>query len=117
MYGWANKITAVELHWDLGTSPAAVNPRTGVFYVNPYMWGSLTSDEKDQIVAHEMGHIMARTTDEIKADAYAHKVYTSGKKGKKRSLKSTVFLLQKILTPGDPRIEAQLKRAKKTDRK
>jgi hypothetical protein len=100
----------------LGNSPAAVNPSTGILYINPLIWPRLSEDEKDQIIFHELGHLKGYTTNEMKADEIAHQLYTSGKEGKKRSLKSTVYLLQKILPSNHPRIEAQLLRAEKTDR-
>lgn len=110
----ANKIVEVRLHYFLGASPAAVSHRTGIFYVNPYVWPTLTDDQKYQTIYHEIGHLALGTDNEILADAYSHKEYT---KNKKRSLKSTVFFLQKILHPEHPRVIKQLERAKKTDQK
>ncbi len=91
---WAPGITEVR-HADanvirelLKGSPAAVNPETGVCYVDPTQ--KLHPDVWDFVLLHENGHVVRRTTSELEADEWAHREYL---KDGKRSLKQSMYAL------------------------
>jgi hypothetical protein len=78
-----------------GNSPAAVNPKTGVLYINEPVFSRLPKATQDFIIEHETAHLTADTRSEIKADEVAFASYV--KKGK--SLKGAVNALYGQLNP------------------
>ena len=108
---WAKEVTGVQWRYDLGNSPAAVGRTTGIIFLNPYTWPTLTKDEQYFIICHEWAHIKGQLMDETKTDALAFKKYV--KSG--RSLKASIYALAKILDNENPRIASQLYRARKYD--
>lgn len=108
---WATKVRGVRYRNDLGNSPAAVGRTTGIIFINPRIWPTLTKDEQYFIICHEWAHIKGQLMDEKKTDALAFKRYV--KSG--RSLKATIYALAKILDLENPRVAAQLYRARKYD--
>mgnify|MGYP000060603389 CR=1 FL=1 len=64
------------LEKDLGSTPAAVNIRTGVLYINPRVFNSLSKAHKVFVLAHELGHWELQTKDEFAADKYAFAIYS-----------------------------------------
>jgi hypothetical protein len=64
------------LEKDLGSTPAAVNLRTGVLYINPRVFNPLSKAHKVFVLAHELGHWALKTKDEFAADKYAFAIYS-----------------------------------------
>lgn len=52
-------------------TPAAVNRKTGVLYINPSLFGKLTDASQNFVIAHEYGHLINNTSNEKAADDYA----------------------------------------------
>ena len=96
---------------EIGESPAAVNLRSGILYINPYVFFSYPPEWRRFILLHEKGHYVLQTFDEQKADAYAFHHYQ--KEG--RTLKDAVLSLKKVLDKDRPdhadRIKVQLEKA------
>jgi|GEM_PF-2369850 len=114
---WARSISEVVEVPDLGDTPAAVNRKTGVVYINARLKGQLTKDQWFFILLHEQGHLVLQTTDEKAVDAWAFDEYV--KRGYK--LSESVYALTKVLNFSTPehfeRAENQLKRAQQYDNK
>ncbi len=56
---------------DNSTNPARCNRATATIDINDKVWSKLTPLQQDWWMAHERGHIILNTGDEIAADAYA----------------------------------------------
>jgi hypothetical protein len=114
---WADGITDIIEVDGLGVSPAMVNRRTGVVYVNPDFRNQLSADQWFFILLHEYGHLYLKTTNEAQVDDWAFREYV--KRGYK--LSESVYALTKVLSfsTGEhyERAEAQLRRAQEYDRK
>lgn len=52
-------------------TPAAVNRKTGVLYINPNYFNGLTNASKNFVIAHEYGHLINNSSNEKNADDYA----------------------------------------------
>ena len=55
----------------LGKTPARVNLLTGEIFINTDVWDTLPEAYQNFILAHEEGHYLAQTTNELMADHYA----------------------------------------------
>ena len=63
--------TAVVFDQSVDTDIARVNRSTGVLYLNPHIWDSLTADEREFVLLHEDGHLQLQTASEYQANRYA----------------------------------------------
>lgn len=79
---------------DLGITPARVNRETGEILLNRKVWNKLPSGFRSFILAHEEGHYVLQTTDELKADEYAFNKLAGSFKN---SLKTCVETLADVL--------------------
>lgn len=52
-------------------TPAAVNRKTGVLYINPRLFGKLKDASQNFVIAHEYGHLINNSSNEKAADDYA----------------------------------------------
>jgi len=113
--GWAKGITDIKLVTDLGNTPASVNPKTGVVYINNKMKSRISADEWNFILLHELGHLVLQSSDEKEVDAWAFDQYA--KKGGK--LSKSVHALTNVLNFASPehlkRANLQLRRAQLFD--
>lgn len=103
----------------LGKTPATVNRKTGVLYLNSDIVPMLNEDQLFFVMLHEMAHVVLQTKDESEADNWAFKQYQ--KTG--RSLKDSVLVLAKMFRYDNhitdeeyKRMTLQLKRAQIADR-
>lgn len=76
-------------------SPAAVNPKTGVLYVNESVFFKLSKSAQAFILEHEKAHLEGNTASELKADQIAFDNYVK----KRKSLKGAVAALYEQLSP------------------
>jgi len=90
---WAPGITDIQIRDNLGSTPAAVAPATGVIYINRDFLGKLTRDQWVFVLLHEWAHIAAKSRDEKLVDMVAFREYV--KRG--YSLKQSVYALTKLL--------------------
>lgn len=101
---------------ELSGTPAAIDRREGIIYINPTLFNQLTYFEKRFVILHEEGHYYLNTSDEVAADAYAFD-RLAGTEFK--SLKKTLGTLDKLLVKGNiqraERIYQLYKRALKWD--
>ena len=120
---WAEGITEVKYvtgYSKLGKSPAAVDPKSGIIYVNLPIWRNLPKEHRIFVLLHEWAHVKLKSTDELAVDALAHKEYM--KLG--YSLTQSIHALTKVLSFSGRkgfeqilRANAQLERAKAYDAK
>lgn len=93
-------------------TPAAIDRKAGIMYINPKIWFKLTRFQQKFVKLHEIGHYVLNTDIEEEADAYAfdHLVGTEP-----RSMKQCIETLETILDPTRTghslRIKALTKRA------
>lgn len=107
------------VHTDaIGSTPAAINRKTGVLYLNPKVFYQYPKEWQRYILLHELGHYVLKTKDELKADdfAFRHFVRQGG------SLEESAKALYKVLDVNNnpehyERALAQLQRAKEWDAK
>ena len=96
---------------DIGASPAAVNLRTGMLYINKAVFDQYPEAWQRFILLHEAGHYILQTFDELKADEYAFHHFV--KEG--HSLKDAVLSLKEVLNENNTehakRIKTQLDKA------
>jgi hypothetical protein len=97
-------------------SPARVFRDEGVIEINLNRWRQLPKPQQDYILAHEEGHYVLDTSNELAADEYAFKKLAGKMPG---SLRNTVHALIDVLPGETPeqrhRMEASVKRALKYD--
>jgi hypothetical protein len=109
------KLNAVHFVESLGNSPAMVNRKTGEAYFSLEFWNILPKEHRLFVLLHELAHYSLNTSDEIKADALAFKLYSD----MGYSLTQSVRALTKILSFKNPehwqRVYMQLERAAKFD--
>lgn len=93
-------------------TPAAINRRDKILYINPKIFNTLTRFQRKFVLHHEFGHYMLKTANEFKADAYAFDKMAGTEF---RSLKQCIECLQEILDKDNPehraRIDALYQRA------
>ena len=93
-------------------TPAAIDRKAGIMYINPKLWFKLTRFQQKFVKLHEIGHYVLNTDIEEEADAYAfdHLVGTEP-----RSMKQCIETLETILDPNrtghNLRIQTLTKRA------
>lgn len=75
MEEWARKITEIIPVTGLGNSPARVNPRTGVCYINANTWDTIPKSHRLFILLHENAHLQAQSDDELLVDEIAFNQY------------------------------------------
>ncbi len=85
------KITFVE---NLSITPARVNRLTGEIFLNARVWNKLPDGFKKFILAHEEGHYVLQTTNEIEADNFAFNQLAGTFEN---SLKTCVYTLADVL--------------------
>ena len=85
--------TGIAYDKNIGASPAAVNIRTGILYINKSVFYSYPEEWQRFIILHEAGHLILQTFDEMKADEYAFHHFV--KEG--HSLKDAVLSLSQVL--------------------
>jgi ribosomal protein L16 Arg81 hydroxylase len=56
---------------EMADTPLAANRATATIYINPTLYRKLTAFQKKFWLAHEKGHIVLNTSNEIEADNYA----------------------------------------------
>lgn len=97
-------------------SPARVYRDEGVIEINLNRWRQLPKSHRDYILAHEEGHYVLDTGDELAADQYAFEKLAGKMPG---SLRNTVHALIDVLPGQTPeqhrRMDAAVKRALKYD--
>ncbi len=97
-------------------SPARVYQDEGVIEINMKRWRQLPKSHQDYILAHEEGHYVLDTGDEMAADQYAFEKLAGKMPG---SLRNTVHALIDVLPGATPeqrrRMDAAVKRALKYD--
>lgn len=80
-------------------TPAAVNRDTGIIYINPVLYATLTPFQQKFVLQHELGHYRLQTSSELKADAYAF-AQLAGTEF--RSLKQSLGCISEILGKDNP---------------
>lgn len=74
---------------ELQSCPAEVDMKTGIVSINTDVWDKYDDFEKSFIIAHEMGHYILNTYNEMEADEYAlMTVYRTAPNSLKRSLQA-----------------------------
>ena len=97
-------------------TPAAIDRRAGIIYINPKLWFKLTPFQQKFIKLHELGHYYLNTDIEEEADAYAFDRLVGTEP---RSMKQMIETLETILDPNRTghsiRIQTLYKRALEWD--
>lgn len=113
-----DNFTAVVYTEKIGSTPAAVNHRTGVLYINPEVFDKYPKHWQEFILLHELGHLVLDTKNELAADEFAfrHFIRNGG------SLRESVLSLSEVLDVNNNpshyiRAREQLKRAQEWDEK
>lgn len=104
---------------DLGASPAAVNRKTGVMYVNTALLKrkGVNKDQLFFIMLHELGHVVQQTKSEINADDWAFEQYVKHGGSLKQSVRAVTDWLRFDKKEDFVRANLQLQRAKTYDSK
>ena len=93
-------------------TPAAIDRKAGIMYINPKIWFKLTRFQQKFVKLHEIGHYVLNTDIEEEADAYAFDRLAGTQP---RSMKQCIETLETILDPTRTghslRIKALTKRA------
>ena len=99
-------------------TPAAIDRKAGVMYINPKLWFKLTRFQQKFVKLHEMGHYVLNTDSEEEADGFAFNRLVGSEP---RSMKQCIETLETILNPNrtghNYRIKALYERALEWDRK
>lgn len=110
-------ITAIYVKDDLGATPAVVNRRTGEVYISRRLWPHIKKEHRLFILLHEHAHFVLNTSDEVKADELAFRLYAE----RGYSLTEAVRALTQVLNYKNPehawRTYLQLERAARYDYK
>lgn len=85
---------------------AKVNRRTGVLTLNPTIWDSLPTDQKEFVLFHEMGHLRLQTANEYAANKYAIGKFTALKTLKNHTLGQKIMVMREILDKADDNLES-----------
>jgi len=93
------RVTNVVYDPAIQTDIARINRQTGVLYLNPSIWKSLTADEREFVLLHEEGHLHLQTASEYQANKYAIGKYINVKNLTNAELGKRIQVVTEITDP------------------
>jgi len=93
------RVTNVVYDPAIQTDIARINRQTGVLYLNPSIWKSLTADEREFVLLHEEGHLHLQTASEYMANKYAIGKYINVKNLTNSELGKRIQVVTEITDP------------------
>lgn len=107
--------TSVEFYNDPAQGLAYCNRRTGVVHINLAHWYKLPEEHRFWVLAHEEGHIVEQTRDEIEADGFASRKYLAADLPPSESIRALTANLDDTNPVHVARAYLQLQRALQFD--